>query len=69
MTGNAEQKFTQDDTDITVDDEVIWRDQNSAVSSHNLGDFNLNGDVNFNDRIIWELNNGKFSSVPRDANQ
>ena len=67
--GNAEQKFTQDDTDITVDDEVIWRDQNSAVSSHNLGDFNLNGDVNFNDRIIWELNNGKFSSVPRDANQ
>ena len=25
-----------------------------------------NGDVNFNDRVTWERNNGNSSSVPRD---
>ena len=67
--GNAEQKYTQDDTDLTVDDEVIWGIQNSNVSLYKIGDFNLNGDINFNDRVIWEENNGLFSSVPRDKNQ
>jgi len=67
--GNAEQKFTHDDTDLTVDDEVIWGAQNSNVSLYMIGDFNLNGDINFNDRVLWEQNNGQFSSVPRDKNQ
>jgi len=67
--GNAEQKFTHDDTDLTVDDEVIWGAQNSNVSLYLIGDFNLNGDINFNDRVLWEQNNGQFSSVPRDKNQ
>lgn len=67
--GNAEQKYTQDDTDMTVDDEVIWGLQNSIIGLYRIGDFNMNADINFNDRVIWEENNGVFSSVPRDKNQ
>ncbi|MEE9373964.1 MAG: Ig-like domain-containing protein, partial [Saprospiraceae bacterium] len=67
--GNGEQKLNQNDTDLNVDDEVIWVDDNGNIASYKVSDFNLNGDINFNDRIVWEINNGKFSSVPRSKNQ
>ena len=67
--GNGEQEQSQNDTDLNVDDEIIWGGINGNRATYRFGDFNLNGDVNFNDRIIWELNNGKFTGVTRDKNQ
>ena len=69
MAGNGEQKFNANDTDLNVDDEVIWVIENGKISAYDAVDYNMNGDVNYNDRILWEQNNGLFTSVPRDKNQ
>jgi hypothetical protein len=35
-------------------------------SRHCVEDYNMNGDVNFNDPKAFGINNSKFTSVPRD---
>ena len=55
-----------DDTDITDSDRGFWEESGMPFGEYNAADYNLNGDVNVNDRKTWELNNGDFTSVPRD---
>ena len=65
--GNGDQIATgKADTDITVDDRSLWQSENGIIGRYKNGDYNLNGDTNVNDRIVWEKNVGGFTSVIRD---
>jgi len=67
IAGNGEQVTnSKSDTDINADDGTYWILENTIFGRYLNGDFNMNGDTNFNDRTLWEFNNGKFTSVPRD---
>jgi hypothetical protein len=64
--GNGDQ--TQESfspTDINFDDATYWGSQNGTTGRYRNGDYNLNGDCNYNDRTTFEFNNGMFTSVPR----
>lgn len=50
--------------DMNYDDLCYWSTHNSAVGTYCCGDYNGNGDCNFNDRFSWEPNNGVFTTVP-----
>jgi hypothetical protein len=54
------------DTDITGNDLIPWEGDNGDIGLYRFGDYNLNGDANYNDRKLWEFNNGKITSVPRN---
>ena len=54
------------DTDITGNDLIPWQNDNGDYRYYKFGDFNLNGDPNYNDRKLWEFNNGKITTVSRD---
>ena len=54
------------DTDINLNDLSFWTNSNNTISTYNIADYNMNGDVNLNDQVIFTLNNGLFTSVPRD---
>jgi hypothetical protein len=67
LAGNSQQSLGwNDDTDINVNDLNFWGTQNGTIGRYRIGDHNLNGDTNFNDRTLWEFNNGKYTSVPRN---
>lgn len=53
------------DTDMNFDDATFWATQNSITGRYRNGDYNLNGDCNYNDRTTFEFNNGMFTIVPR----
>jgi len=53
------------DVDINSDDQTYWGNQNSTIGRYRNGDYNLNGDCNYNDRTTFEFNNGLFTTVPR----
>jgi hypothetical protein len=65
-TGNGDQtKEVFSDTDINFDDNQYWGTQNGTIGRYRNGDYNMNGDCNYNDRTTFEFNNGVDSSVPR----
>lgn len=65
--GNGDQVLTPCSViDINFDDRALREGQNGNAGRYNCGDYNLNGDCNYNDRTNWECNNGKFSTVPGD---
>jgi len=65
--GNGDQVLTvSSDTRINLDDETYWQGQNGKIGSYLNGDYNMNGDCNYNDRVTWEFNNTVFTTVPRD---
>ena len=51
--------------DINAIDGMILNAQNGVFDQYTLGDFNLDGDANSADRILWTYNNGLYSRVPR----
>ena len=51
--------------DINIKDIDEWYQKNGFNSAYMNADFDMNGDVNVNDQIIWLYNNGIFSDVPR----
>ncbi len=51
--------------DITGGDKQLWFEQNGNFDAYLPGDFNLDGDINGNDKPVWEGNNGISSRVPR----
>jgi hypothetical protein len=64
--GNGDQSSNPNaDTDITLNDRFYWEGQNNTAGRYRNGDYNLNGDCNYNDRITYEFNNGNTSAVPR----
>ena len=66
-TGNGDQTSTSwADTDINFNDGEYWGTANGTQGQYCNGDFNMNGDCNLNDQIIWDSNNGVFSTVPND---
>ncbi len=63
--GNGDQQGSATaDTDINVNDKVIWETENNQFAIYNSADFNLSGDINVNDKLLWQSNNNSFSSVP-----
>lgn len=54
------------DTDLNVGDEAYWKTQNGESARYRNGDYNMNGDPNGIDRILWGFNNGNSTSVPRN---
>src|SRR6185295_3611254 len=40
------------DTDLNFDDRSYWEVQNGQIGAYRIADYNLNADVNFNDRIV-----------------
>jgi hypothetical protein len=54
------------DTDINLNDLSFWSLYNNTISTYHLADFNMNGDINLNDQILFNINNGNFTSVPRN---
>jgi hypothetical protein len=66
-TGNGDQILNASSRiDLNFDDRIFWENQNMMTGHYCDGDYNLNGDCNFNDRIIFEFNNGIFTTVPAD---
>ena len=53
-------------TDITSDDLPFWELSTGTQFRYVIGDFNLSGDTNANDRSIYENNEGSTSSVPNN---
>lgn len=51
--------------DINGDDAVFWKAENGNFGIYSAADFNLDGDINAVDRIVWTKNNGANSGVPR----
>ncbi|MFZ5431512.1 MAG: HYR domain-containing protein, partial [Bacteroidota bacterium] len=65
--GNGDQTSTGNaDTDVNVQDNLLCLDENGTILRYRRGDYNMNGDTNVNDRLIWQFNNGKITSVPRN---
>ena len=65
--GNGNQTpLEQADTDINFDDLTFWELLKGIPGIYNPADYNLNADTNFNDRLLWERGNGKFTSVVRN---
>ena len=63
--GNGDQQSSAaSDTDINVNDKVIWEFENNQFATYKPSDYNLSGDTNVNDKILWQSNNNFFSSVP-----
>jgi len=54
------------DTDINLNDLSFWNIWNNTISTYHKADYSMNADINLNDRIILNDNNGSYSSVPRN---
>jgi hypothetical protein len=54
----------QHDSSVNTADKAYWKVQNDTISRYVNGDYNMNVDCNFIDRVIYEINDGKSSSVP-----
>ncbi len=63
--GDGDQTDDLGGYDISGDDKVKFTLENGNFNSYLLTDFNLDGDVNGKDKILWSWNNGVFSVVPR----
>ena len=62
--GNGEMTtMLSSDVDINIRDLTAWLFLNGSNSGYYDEDYDMNGDVNIKDRILWEKNNGLFSSV------
>jgi hypothetical protein len=60
VSGNSGNKILN----IIVSDKDKWLNANGNHSSYYKNDFDLNGDVNVQDKNLWLENNGIFSNVP-----
>jgi len=51
--------------EITGSDIIEWQLSNGNFNVYGASDFNLNGDINANDKTLWSANNGIYSTVPK----
>ncbi len=51
--------------DIKSTDKYAWLDGNGLFNQYNQVDYNLDGDTNGGDKLIWNENNGVSSRVPK----
>lgn len=52
-------------SDINASDNIILQTENGQFNAYLSSDFNLDGDVNGQDKIFWFMNNGIFGTVPK----
>lgn len=62
--GNSDQKGVSI-YDINATDKAFWETVNGWFGVYNPGDYNLDGDINGADRIIFNYNNGIYTSIPK----
>lgn len=51
--------------EITGLDNILWQSSNGLFDIYEAVDFNMDGDVNANDKIQWTINNGIFSAITK----
>ncbi len=51
--------------EITGQDNILWQGLNGSFDIYEAVDFDMDGDVNAMDKLLWSINNGIFSAVPR----
>ncbi len=61
--GDGNQVVDDISYDITGSDKSKWLPENGDFLKYSDVDYNLDGDVNGNDKIVWEQNNGRSSRV------
>jgi hypothetical protein len=62
--GNGDQALAlESPKDINANDISLWARDNGRHSGYYSQDYNLNGDVNVQDKAIWLENNGIFTDV------
>lgn len=64
-TGDCDQAVDGTYFDINANDKVFLSTENGTFDAYLLSDFNLNGDVNGSEFIMFKRNNGVFSQVER----
>lgn len=65
MYGANEDQVNLGGHEITGSDIIIWFVENGNFGLYSASDFNMDGDINADDRILFSMNNGIFSSVPK----
>ncbi len=63
--GNGDQD-TSERYDISGSDSYLWNSDNGFFNKYLQTDFNLNGDINADDKGVWIINNGVFTSIPQN---
>jgi hypothetical protein len=61
--GDVDKSKASQHYDINFADILQLRNNMGQFGQYLDADLNLDADINFKDLIIWQLNNGKFSSV------
>ncbi len=62
--GNGDQHLAlESPKDINANDIAFWNADNGKHSGYYFQDYDLNGDVNVQDKTLWLINNGIFSDV------
>lgn len=51
--------------EITGSDNILWQGANGTFQQYLATDYNMDGDVNGQDKVYWFANNGLFSAVPK----
>ncbi len=51
--------------DIHLAERILWAQENGYFGYYKASDYNLDGDVNSVDKIIYSGNNGVFSNIPK----
>ncbi len=62
--GNADQS-NPTGYEISGSDGAIWQNDSGLFDVYAISDFNLDNDVNGEDKISWKINNGLFSNIPK----
>ncbi len=65
--GNADQAQDQNACDLNAADRVFWETVNGQFGVYNPGDYNLDGDINAADKIIFNANNGIYTTIPKST--
>ncbi len=51
--------------DLNAVDITYWSPINGSFNIYHPADYNMDNDVSANDRLLWSLNNGVFSGIPK----
>jgi|GEM_PF-2476781 len=65
IAGDGDQRLDSVSYDINGRDKQLWLNDNGTFSGYFSADYNMSGEVTGADRILWRLNNGFSSRVPR----
>jgi hypothetical protein len=63
--GNGSQVGLGESYDINFFDSLLWQLQSGIFDQYKIGDYNLDADVNADDSVLWNKNNGRYSRIPQ----